>query len=144
MMKPQVRRIHVGGNDWLIVSAEYASAFAARNVWDKLASRVKMQGGRGGVGMYRHGPPTRPGTYVTVVGLVDYADANVRKAAHILRGGNEADLTLDVATKLVIRRARVVVEHAGETGRLKTRRPDDRGAALTDSGESIDPDPPRG
>ena len=112
----------------------------ARGVWERVERRTA---GGGAIGLYRHGSSDDPGTCVTAVGL---GRAAVDRVARLLRDGVDERLAVELVEQMCLRRARVVVEatraNPGITGRVKIRRPEDRGGVLGPDG--IMRDPPSG
>lgn len=119
---------------WYVVSALFATAYMARQAWEEVERKVPQ----GGLGIYRHGPDSElRGRVVTVVSL---DRRQVLRCCRLLRLG--ADYALDEPTLrgLIGRRARVVLDHAGEpAGRVKWRRPEERGATLNPDGTMREP-----
>lgn len=135
--RPAVRRAGPpGGPAWYVVAARFTDADKARKGWE-LVERKRRSGS---CGVYRHGPPDRPGTDVSAVSM---QRRELDRIAELLEqaGGRDQRLHHEVADQLVIRRARVVLEAAAAQrpyGRIKIRRPE-RGATLNPDGTMDEP-----
>lgn len=137
MSEPRSRRWQMASDlaPWFWVCARYPSAQMARGVWERVDRKRKQ----GAIGVYRHGPHDDQGTHITVVGL---DRAEVDRVARLLRHGEDVRLADELVERMCLRRAEVVVEavraarESGQptTGRIKIRRPEDRGEVLGPDG----------
>jgi hypothetical protein len=138
MAEPRVRAWRLAPHlaDWYWTCARFPSAKMARDAWERIDRKRRT----GTVGVYRHGPSDNPGAFVSIVGL---DREEVERIARMLRGGVDERLPDDLVERLCVRRAAVVVEatraQPGATGRVKIRRPEDRGAVLGPDGVMRDP-----
>jgi hypothetical protein len=129
---------------WYVVGVAYPSALQARRAWGRAERKLDLSQGDQGIGLYRLAPdPAVPGPSSLVSGKPHDAHAVVaitldeptaRKAERLLRDGDAFEPTPGFADAMIARRARVVLAHAGETGRLVIRRPEGRGAKLDREG----------
>lgn len=120
---------------WYVASALFATPYMARQAWELVERKLPT----GSLGIYRHGPEQRRGRMVTVVST---ERAQVLRGARLLRLGEDCPLDEATMRALIARRARVVLAAAGEgqaSGRLKWRRPEERGARLTPEGDLREP-----
>jgi hypothetical protein len=111
---------------WYWYSRRYRGAKAGWEAWQGLEDKVA--GKNLDLGVYRHGPSTSPGTFVTVVSL---RPQGVLQARRILReiGGAEvplgAGLSIEELEALIARRIRAVAQlahdHPGESGTAITQ-----------------------
>jgi hypothetical protein len=137
---------------WFVVTVHYPSATMAKHAWERVDRKIKDRSGVNGFGILRLSPAEdAPGRLasgaprgVHPVVAVTLAEAMAHRIARLLRDGAEWEPTPDFADAMILRRARVVTEHAGEVGRLKIRRPEQRGAQLDREGRMYEPPPGRG
>lgn len=135
-----IERVY-GDARWYIVSAVYPDARLARWAWDEIDRRSRNWSERN-AGIYRHGSAQTQGRVVTAVSM---NRRSIVRIAGMLRAGEDHELDERDIDALVARRARVVLEHAGQgDGRMVVRRPENRGAQMTDTGEMIEPEPGQG
>ena len=142
----------IGGQTWYVVARHYPTALMARRAFDRLEAKLDLSMGDEGIGLYRMSPRTNGGNLdsgITVddahpVVAVTLDLATARKADRLSRDGAEWEPLPDFCNALIARRARVVMAHAGETGRLLIRRPDEGGARLYQDGSMRERDPGRG
>lgn len=126
MSSPYVVEQQVGAHLWYVVSGAYPTAYMAKQTWERIEKTLKT----GTVGVYRHGPESDPGRIITAVAM-DLDE--VRRVMHALRLAEHNELPERARLDLIGRRAKVVIEamqRGQSSGRLKWRRPDDRGAVL--------------
>lgn len=133
-MGARIVEVPVGGATWHVASALFPSTYAARKAWEQVERKVP----KGALGIYRHGPEGElSGRIVTVVSL---DRGQVLRCARLLRLGEPYELDELSTQALIARRARVVLEHRGEpAGRVKWRRPEERGARLSPEGDMEEP-----
>lgn len=139
----------VGAMRWYVVAVSYPSALQARRAWERAERKLDLRAGDEGIGLYRLAPdPAAPGPDVLVSGkpvdahgvvAVTLDEATARKAERILRDGAPWTPEPGFADALIARRARVVLAHAGETGRVLIRRPEGRGGKLDREGTMHEP-----
>lgn len=141
MTSPRIIERTYGTQRWYIVSAIYATPQLARFAWDEVERRTRNWSDRDS-GIYRHGSSQTQGRVVSAVSM---NHRSIVRLAGLLRHGADNVMDDGDIDALIARRARVVLEHAGQgSGRMIVRRPDNRGAQMTDTGEMIEPDPPQG
>lgn len=141
MSSPRIVERRVGGNLWYVVSAVYPTALLARFAWDEIEARTKNWADRD-AGIYRHGNSQMAGMVVSAVSM---NRRSIVRLAGMLRHGSDSGLDEGEIDALITRRARVVLDQAGNgSGRLIIRRPDGRGARLGAFGEMIEPTPGEG
>ena len=133
----------IAGQRWFVEARSYPTAVMARAAWERAEAKLDMSAGDEGIGLYRVAPNPegvlRAGeTQAHGVIVVTLHEPTVRKALRLLRG-EPWEIVEGFADSLIARRARVVVEHAGETGRLKIRRPEGRGGQLDRAGRMREP-----
>ena len=129
------------GGLWYIVAVHYPTALMARTAWERAEHKLDLRTGDEGIGLYRLKPdPTgewesgAPSDAHGVVAITLH-EPTARKAQHVLRNGRSWLPTESFADALILRRARVVTDHAGQTGRLMIRRPEERGGRLDPGGD---------
>jgi hypothetical protein len=138
--RPEIVERQIGELSWFVVSAAYPDIPTARAAWERIDGRIK----HGSLGVYRHGPEDNPGTMVSAVSLKRSSIVQVRR---LLSGGDHNPLDEATMDLLILRRARVVTDAAAvgkRAGHYKWRRPDGRGARLSDAGDMIEPPPGEG
>ena len=145
----------VGPTRWYLVAVHYRTALIAKGVWERV-ERELVAGQGDGIGLIRLGPagPAPAGSERTASGAPADAHPGVaittdpdlaERAAGLLSGGVEWTPTPEFADAMILRRARVVLDHAGEgAGRVVSRRPEGRGAQLGPDGQMIEHEPGRG
>jgi hypothetical protein len=120
----------LNGITWYVVSVRFASAYLAKETWETVERKSK--GRSQDVGLYRHGPSTDPGRYLTAV-TTEEADA--RWINNLLRGCLPHREPDEVIEAMIMRRLDVIAgaRLAGRTeGRIAIRRPE--------AGAKLDPD----
>ena len=133
----------IAGQRWFIEARSYPTAVMARAAWERAEAKLDMSAGDEGIGLYRVAPNPegvlRAGeTQAHGVIVVTLHEPTAHKALRLLKG-EPWEIVEGFADSLIARRARVVVEHAGETGRLKIRRPEGRGGQLDRAGRMREP-----
>ena len=133
----------IAGQRWFVEARSYPTAVMARAAWERAEAKLDMSAGDEGIGLYRVAPNPegvlRAGeTQAHGVIVVTLHEPTARKALRLLKG-EPWEIVEGFADSLIARRARVVVEHAGETGRLKIRRPEGRGGQLDRAGRMREP-----
>lgn len=132
-------RDHGQGGRWYVVTVSYPTPLMAKRAWERCERKLDMSVGDAGIGLYRltaaehqlEGPlATGIPTGAHAVAAVTRDSQTARKTRRLLNDGIECELRPSFADALITRRARVVLAHAGETGRLIIRRPQDRGAKV--------------
>ena len=123
---------------WYVEARAYPTALMARAAWERAEGGLDMSAGDEGIGVYRLAPNPAGGLssgdrQAHAVAVVTLDAPTARKALRLLKGEPWA-ISEDFADSLIARRARVVVAHAGETGRLQIRRPEGRGGRLDRAG----------
>lgn len=141
----------IGGHRWYVVAAYYPTSTMARRAFDRLEAKLDLSAGDEGIGLYRLSPKVEgnvesgiPRDDVHPVVAVTLDERTARKAERLARDGVGWEPLPDFCNALIARRARVVVAHAGETGRLLIRRGDKAGASLYPDGTMRERDPGRG
>jgi hypothetical protein len=135
----------IGETSWYVLTRRYPTAYAAAKGWERATHKLKAIRKRGGVtsvGLTRHAHVGGEAVFVSAVSLE--RDQVVRTAR--LLGGEPYELDDQGVEALIVRRAKVVLEHArpNEPGRFEMRRPDGRGAQVTVGGDVIEPTPGQG
>lgn len=100
---------------WWHYTRMFASAKIAWDTWQELNDEL---GGRGlDLGVYRHGPSTNPGKYVTVISMQPQGVLRARRALRKVPG-SEPEICTDELEALIARRIRFVANEApkGKTG----------------------------
>jgi len=133
----------IAGQRWFVEARSYPTAVMARAAWERAEAKLDMSAGDEGIGLYRVAPNPegvlRAGeTQAHGVIVVTLHEPTAHKALRLLKG-EPWEIVEGFADSLIARRARVVVEHAGETGRLKIRRPEGRGGQLDRAGRMREP-----
>ena len=140
-MKPLVRPItDPAGGQWYVVSARYPAEHIAAIAYRYVMAKVTNV--RTDLGVYRHGEPDQIGVLVTAVSTNRIGVQNVARLLDA-RGGVDEDLDTRIVIRMIIRRARIVVEarDAGaKPGRLKIGHAG-RGAWLNPDGSMSDDQP---
>lgn len=126
------------GHRWFVEARSYPTAVMARAAWERVEGKLNQAAGDGGIGVYRVAPNPAGGlrsgeTQAHAVVVVTMHEPTAKKAVRLMRG-ESWEIGEDFADSLIARRARVVMAHPGETGRLKIRRPEGRGAHLDRAG----------
>jgi hypothetical protein len=144
-------RDHGDGGRWYVVTVHYPTAVQAKGAWERCERKLDLSLGDQGIGITRLAPNPSTRTRSTgvpegahAVAAVTLHESTARKAERLLRDGTPWRPRDDFADALILRRAQVVAEHAGETGRLIIRRPEGRGAALGAMGDLREQEPGRG
>lgn len=135
-----------GGVRWFVEARSYPTAVMARAAWERAERGLDLSAGDEGIGLYRVAPNPAGGlrsgaTQAHAVVVATLHEPTARKALRLLKG-EPWEIDEAFADSLIARRARVVVDHAGETGRLKIRRPEGRGGTLDRVGRMHE-SPPR-
>lgn len=133
----------IAGQRWFVEARSYPTAVMARAAWERAEAKLDMSAGDEGIGLYRVAPNPEgvlrsAETQAHGVIVVTLHEPTARKALRLLKG-EPWEIVEGFADSLIARRARVVVEHAGETGRLKIRRPEGRGGQLDRAGRMREP-----
>jgi hypothetical protein len=135
-------RDHGRGGLWYLVAVHYPAALMARTAWERAERRLDLRDGDEGIGLYRLAPNPQAGTWASglagdrhAIVAVTLHEPTARKAQHVLRDGQSWMPAPDFADAMIYRRAKVVLDHAGETGRVLIRRPEGRGGSLTPDGD---------
>jgi hypothetical protein len=128
----------LAGTTWYVVSVRFASAYMAKETWERIQQRTRKGKGDMQLGFYRHGPSTDPGRYLTgVTHLRPSAEWLERQ----LRGTEDNYLSREEIGAFVLRRLDVVtrgLEAGLPSGSYSIRRPE-RGAALRPDGSMDEP-----
>jgi hypothetical protein len=137
-----VVRDHGDGGLWYLVAVHYPAPLMARTAWERCEHKLDLTNGDQGVGLYRLAPNPEASTSPTgapknahCVVAVTLDEATALKAQRYLRDGTAWLPEPDFADAMILRRAKIVSEHAGETGRVIIRRPEGRGGSLTPKGD---------
>ena len=142
----------MGEHVWYAVMVHYPTAYMAKKAWERADKKLIADSDGMGLGLTRLGPNTDPsdiaagspeGVYPVVAVTLDQKMAN--RAVRALSDGTPFEPTDGFLQALILRRAKFVLEHAGEgPGRYSIRRPENRGAKLDDEGNIIEPEPGQG
>lgn len=136
-------RDHDQGGRWYVLTVAYPTGQMAKRAWERLERKLDMSAGDEGIGIYRLMPNPEGGRATGVqepaVACVTLDEPTAAKAQRLLGDGREFEPALDFADALIARRARVVLAHHGQTGRLMIRRPEGRGAELDAHGRMYGP-----
>jgi hypothetical protein len=135
---------------WYVTTVGYPTALMAKRAWER-AERKLTLGPDKGVGVLRFAPnpgadKLSSGLGCHCVAVVTKDEATCKKGERILNvPGSWPETPEDgFVTSLILRRARVIDQHAGQAGRLIMRRPEGRGAELDQRGIIHEPDPGQG
>lgn len=134
-----VRDFALGGR-WYVLTVAYPTGQMAKRAWERLERKLNLSAGDEGIGIYRLTPNPAGGRMTgagqePAVACVTLDQPTAEKAQRLLLDGREFDPAEDFADALIARRARVVLQHQGQTGRLVIRRPEDKGGALDPKGQ---------
>lgn len=132
----------VEGLRWLVIAVHYPSAMQARTAWERAERKTTHKDG--GIGIVRLTPQTVGGLAsgapegVHPVCAVTQRDELAAKVERLLRDGTSWQPSDDFMNALIYRRMRVLLASEG-SGRLRIRRPEDRGAEVDPLGNMYEP-----
>jgi hypothetical protein len=119
---------------WYVVSVRFASAYMAKETWERIQTKAEKEHGKLDIGFYRHGPSTDPGRYLTCVTTRRESALWINRQ---VRGCENNGLPEDEMKAMILRRLDVLGQlHAASArnGSYVVRRPENRGGVLHQDG----------